>query len=220
METNKGFEISGKNVCVFGASNDSIPKDYIDFAEQLGARLAREGFTLVFGAGRTGLMGAAARGAHSESGRIIGVIPKKLNLPGIYFEHCTERIETPSMHERKALMEEMSDSFVALSGGFGTLEELLEVITLKQLSYHTKHIIIVNINGYYDNLLKQFDRCVEDGFTNELFLSLFTVVSTVDGVIDALKAPETLPKADKIREVLLSSRFAGNVPPSLKNEEQ
>ncbi len=208
---------NNKNVCVFGASNDSIPKHYIDFAEALGARLAREGYGLVFGAGRTGLMGAAARGAHSEGGRIIGVIPAKLNLPGIYFEHCTERIETATMHERKALMEELSEAFIALPGGFGTLEELLEVMTLKQLGYHSKRIVIVNINGYFDELIRQFERCVSDGFTNGLFLSLYRTVDTVDGVIEALRTPDSAPLPDKMKEVLLSSRFAGKVPENLKN---
>lgn len=203
------------NVCIFGASNDSIPADCIAFAEQLGARLAEENIGLVFGAGRTGLMGAAARGAYSGGGRIIGVIPKKLNVPGIYFEDCTERIETPTMHERKALMEEMSSAFVALSGGFGTLEELMEVVTLKQLNYHSKHIVIVNLNGYYDNLIAQFHRCVADGFTNELFLKLFTVVDSVDGVIEALRSDDDVILPDKMQEVLLSSRFAGKVPENL-----
>ena len=205
------------NVCIFGASNSCIPESYIRFAEELGARLAREGFGMVFGAGTTGLMGAAARGMHSEGGRIIGVIPKKLNVPGIYFEHCTERIETGTMHERKALMEDLSSAFIALPGGFGTIEELMEVMTLKQLGYHAKRIVIVNIHGYYDNLLKQFERCVDDGFTNGLFLSLYRVALTVDEVIRALNEPDSTPLPDKIKEALLSSRFAGKVPPSLRN---
>ena len=200
------------NVCVFGASNNKIPACYVEFAERFGARLAQEGLGLVFGAGRTGLMGAAARGAYSKSGRIIGVIPKKLNGPGIYFEHCTERIETETMHERKALMEKLSDAFVALSGGFGTLEELLEVITLKQLNYHNKPIVIVNVNGYYDSLLAQFRRCTEEGFTDPLFLQLFMVASDVDEAIDALLNPRQLSLPDKIESVLLSSRFGGEVP--------
>ena len=202
-------------ICVFGASNSAIPKEHIEFAEELGAALAKNGFALVFGAGTTGLMGAAARGAHSEGGEIIGVIPKKLNVPGIYFEHCTERIETPTMHERKALMEDKSDAFIALGGGFGTLEELMEVITLKQLGYHSKPSVIVNINGYYDNLLAQFRRCVSDGFTNELFLGLYKVVTDVDGAIEALRESELPDMPDKMQEVLLSTRFGGEIPPEL-----
>lgn len=103
--------------------------------------------------GEPGLWVRLARGAYSAGGKIIGVIPEKLNIPGIYFEHCTERIQTATMHERKQLMESRSDAFVALSGGFGTLEELLEVLTLKQLGYHNLPVIIVNINGFYDPLI-------------------------------------------------------------------
>ena len=158
------------NVCIFGASSSNIPECYIEFAEKLGHRLASDGHGIVFGAGRTGLMGAAARGAYSAGGKIIGVIPEKLNIPGIYFEHCTERIQTAAMHERKQLMESRSDAFVALSGGFGTLEELLEVLTLKQLGYHNLPVIIVNINGFYDPLIAQFERCVAEGFTDKHFL--------------------------------------------------
>ena len=198
-----------KHVCVFGASNSAIPKEHIDFAEKLGAALADNGCALVFGAGTTGLMGAAARGAHSKGGEIIGVIPKKLNVPGIYFEHCTERIETATMHERKALMEDRSDAFIALGGGFGTLEELMEVITLKQLGYIDKAIIIVNIDGFYDNLLAQFERYVKDGFTHELFLQLFTVAKSVDEVIAALNCTEERIMPDKMQEALLSARFGG-----------
>lgn len=198
-----------KHVCVFGASNSAIPKEHIDFAEKLGAALADNGCALVFGAGTTGLMGAAARGAHSKGGEIIGVIPKKLNVPGIYFEHCTERIETATMHERKALMEDRSDAFIALGGGFGTLEELMEVITLKQLGYIDKAIIIVNIDGFYDNLLAQFERYVKDGFTHELFLQLFTVATSVDEVIAALNCTEERIMPDKMQEALLSARFGG-----------
>ena len=198
-----------KYVCVFGASNSTIPTEHIEFAENLGAALAENGFALVFGAGTTGLMGAAARGAHARGGEIIGVIPKKLNVPGIYFEHCTERIETATMHERKALMEDRSDAFIALGGGFGTLEELMEVITLKQLGYIDKEIIIVNIDGFYDNLLAQFDRYVADGFTHGLFLHLYTVAKSVDEVIRALKEPEKRIMPDKMQEALLSARFGG-----------
>lgn len=206
-----------RNVCIFGASNEGIPSCYIELAEELGERLANEDIGLVFGAGRTGLMGAAARGAHKADGRLIGVIPKKLNVPGIYYEYCTERIETPTMHERKALMEEKSDAFVALSGGFGTIEELMEVITLKQLGYHRKPIVIFNKNGYYDHLIAQFERCVDEGFTNAMFLKLYTVTDTVEGVIADLRDDTELPMPDKMKEVLLRSRFAGDPPPGTEN---
>lgn len=191
-------------VCVFGASNSSIPTVYMDFAESLGHRLAKERIGLVFGAGRTGLMGAAARGAYNAGGEIIGVIPKKLNVPGIYFENCTERIETSTMHERKSLMEELSSGFIALSGGFGTIEELMEVITLKQLGYHDSPIVIVNINGFYNNLLEQFRLCVDEGFTNPNYLGLYTVAETVDEVIEQIMCYRHSAMPNKISEAMKS----------------
>lgn len=196
-----------KYACVFGASSSAIPKEHIDFAEELGARLAESDIGLVFGAGRTGLMGAAARGAYSKQGEIIGVIPKKLNLPGIYFEHCTERIVTETMHERKAIMEHKSSAFIALGGGFGTLEELLEVITLKQLGYHSKPIIIVDIGGFYDALIAQFERCVADGFANPLFMRLFTVCRSVDEVLAAIDRDDAIALPDKMQDAIQNAHF-------------
>lgn len=201
----RGVPVSSyMNVCIFGASSSNIPECYIEFAEKLGHRLASDGHGMVFGAGRTGLMGAAARGAYSAGGKIIGVIPEKLNIPGIYFEHCTERIQTATMHERKQLMESRSDAFVALSGGFGTLEELLEVLTLKQLGYHNLPVIIVNINGFYDPLIAQFERCVAEGFTDKHFMNLFCSVTSIEAVAEALALPpREMP--DKIQSVLSDS---------------
>ncbi|MBR4436078.1 MAG: TIGR00730 family Rossman fold protein [Clostridia bacterium] len=199
--------MADRYVCVFGASSSAVPNEHIEFAYELGARLALLGMGLVFGAGRTGLMGATAGGAHKNGGEIIGVIPEKLNLPGIYFEHCTERIETKTMHERKSAMEEKSSAFIALGGGFGTLEELLEVITLKQLGYHSKPIIIVNIGGFYDALIAQFERCVNDGFANPLFMRLFTVVHTVDEAIEAIDNSDTPVLPDKMQDAIRSAHF-------------
>lgn len=173
-------------VCVFGASRECIPEEAKNFAHELGILLAENSYGLVFGAGTTGLMGACARGVYSRGGEIIGVIPEKLNKPGIYFENCTQRIVTETMHERKALMEKLSCAFIALPGGFGTIEELAEVLTLKQLGYHDHPIIIVNLLGYYDNFLNQLERCVADGYTHNDFLDSFTVATTVEQVIEQL----------------------------------
>ena len=195
-------------VCIFGASSSGIPQACIDFAYMLGKCLADDGIGLVFGAGTTGLMGAAARGADSAGGEIIGVIPERLNISGIYYENCTERIVTATMHERKAKMENLADAFVALPGGFGTLEELMEVITLKQLGYHEKPIVIANINGFYDNLLKQFNDCVCKGFTHPLFLELYSVADTVAEVMRKIKQKLDKKMPSKMEEALLSARFA------------
>lgn len=196
------------NICVFGASNDNIDPIHISAAQELGARLAQRGVGLVFGAGQTGLMGAAARGAFANGGTIIGVIPEKLNVKGIYFENCTERHVTKTMHERKALMESLSDGFVALSGGFGTIEEFMEVLTLKQLGYCSAPLVLFNLDGFYDGLLEQLRRCVDGGFTNRLFLNLFGVAGTIDEVMELLfNGGESAAMPDKIAEVLKSSRM-------------
>ena len=139
-----------QNVCIFAASSPKLARHYIDAAFALGAALAENGIGLVFGGGRTGLMGACARGVQAKGGRITGVIPKKLNVPGIAFEHCDELIVTEDMHTRKATMERLSGAYIALPGGIGTLEELLEVLTLNQLGYLSAPVVIFNQNGYYD----------------------------------------------------------------------
>ncbi len=176
--------MSGSNICVFGASSNRIDKKYFDAAFEVGRLIASRGFGLVFGAGDSGLMGAAARGAFSERGRIIGVIPEKLNKKGIYFEGCTERIETPTMHERKAMMERLSGGFIALAGGFGTIEELMEVLTLKQLSYIDPAIVLLNTDGYYDDLIAMLEKTMAEGFTHKDFRSLFFAASTPEEAVE------------------------------------
>ncbi len=191
-----------KRICVFGASSENIADEYIAMSEKLGMLLVEAGFGIVFGAGRTGLMGGTARGAERAGGEIIGVIPKRLNIPGIYFENCTERIETATMHERKALMERLSCGFVALAGGFGTLEELMEVITLKQLGYHDLPIVVCNFNGFYNSIMAQFDRCIADGFTDGRFKSLYSVAVTPEQVVEQVVNYSRIDLPDKAREIL------------------
>lgn len=176
--------MSERNICVYGASSNRIDKKYFEAAFEVGRLIAEKGFGLVFGAGDSGLMGAAARGAASQRGRIIGVIPEKLNKKGIYFEGCTERIETATMHERKALMERLSCGFIALAGGLGTIEELMEVLTLKQLSYIDPAIVLLNTDGYYDALLAQLERSMEEGFTHPEYRSLYFAANTPEEAVE------------------------------------
>ena len=121
------------NICVFGAARDEIGENFMALGTALGRELALRGHTLVFGAGGHGMMGAAARGAYEMGGKIIGVVPYFFNTPGILFEHCTELIRMETMAERKTIMEERSDAFIALPGGIGTMEEIFEVITLSSM---------------------------------------------------------------------------------------
>jgi uncharacterized protein (TIGR00730 family) len=174
---------STKNICVFGASSNNIDKAFFEDAYEVGRLIAENGFGLVFGAGDSGLMGAAARGSFDNGGRVIGVIPEKLNKKGVYFEHCAERIETPTMHERKARMEALSCGFIALAGGLGTFEELLEVMTLKQLGYIDPAIVLLNTEGYYDHLIEQFRLSIERGFTHGEYEKLWHVASSPEEAV-------------------------------------
>ena len=153
-----------KVICVYSSSSCTIDKVYFDAASQLGSEIAQKGDLFLFGGGLTGLMGACARAVHQQKGKVIGIIPEALNVKGIVYEACDELVVTKGMRERKAEMDEKSDAFIALPGGFGTLEEILEIITLKQLRYHNKPIVILNVNGFYNHLLKQFDITIHQKF--------------------------------------------------------
>lgn len=161
-----------------------MDEKYYILAETLGKRIAQRKDTLVFGAGARGLMGATARGAKSYHGKIIGVIPEALNIKGILYEECDKLIITPEMRSRKKALDENSDVFIALPGGFGTLEEVTEVITSKQLGYHSKPIIIVNAFGFYDNLMNQFKTFTEERFASNDYLELFFVTDNIDLLFD------------------------------------
>lgn len=171
-------------ICVFGAASPKIDPAFIAETEALGAELARRGHTLVFGGGANGLMGAAARGAKSAGGEVIGITPKFFEDENIeaLFEECDDLIETDSMRDRKMIMEEMSDAFLVVPGGIGTFEEFFEVLTLKQLRRHDKPIAIYNIMGYYDELHAVMDVSVAKGFINDNCKSLYKFADNFDEV--------------------------------------
>lgn len=176
-----------ENICVFASSSNDLARVYNETAYELGERLATEGFGIVFGAGADGLMGQLACGAAEKGGRIVGIIPDVLNLPGIISQHCSDVVAVRTMHERKAAMAEKSDAFIALPGGFGTLEEVLEIITFKQLGIHNKPIVILNAGEFYSHLAAQFDDLVKQGFASEGVRTLFGVKDSVQGAIDYIK---------------------------------
>ena len=176
-----------KNVCVYASSSSLVDDVYVEAAAELGRALAQRGWGLVFGAGADGLMGAAARGAAEAGGVTIGVVPEKMDVDGVVYGSCTELYVTRTLRERKALMEDKADAFIALPGGFGTFEELLEIIALRQLGYHKKPVAILNVNGYYDGLIAQFDRAVEQRFSAPGALSVFGVFGTVEETLDYIE---------------------------------
>ena len=176
------------NICVYGAASNKIDKIYVEKTEQLGKHMARQSIGLVFGAGANGLMGACARGAYSENGKIIGIVPRFFTGDGIRFEKCTETIFTDTMRERKKLMEEMSCGFIIAPGGIGTLDEFFEIFTLQNLNQHQKAVAIYNINGFYDTMLKMLKELVEKGFLAEKAVERLIVSDDPEELIEKIKA--------------------------------
>ncbi len=186
-----------KNICVYASSSQDLAKEYFVSAENLGRLLGRQGYDLVFGGGGIGLMGACARGFHQEGRKVISVIPEYLKLPGVYYEESDELYVTESLRKRKRIMEDLSEAFLVLPGGFGTLEELLEIITLKQLGQHNKAIVILNTCGFYDKLKDIFEYLIEEKFAQERHLNLFYFTDNEDDALDYLlnyKSEKAIPK--------------------------
>lgn len=180
------------NICVFGASSSIIDKSYIDQIEELGREIASRGHTLIYGAGASGLMGAAARGAYEKGGKIVGVVPdffeeEDMGVDGRIFQKCTELIKTDSMRERKRIMEDRADAFIIVPGGIGTFEEFFEVLTLKQLERHNKAIAIFNLNGYYNDMMNMLDKAMEKNFLREACRVLYKVFDNDDGILDYIE---------------------------------
>ncbi len=180
-------------ITTFSASSGQVPKAYFDAAVQLGRLIAEEGHTLINGAGRIGLMGALIDAVNAVGGRTIGVIPKFMIAHGWQHEQMTELIVTKDMHERKERMAEMGDACITLPGGIGTLEELLEVITWKQLGLYDKPIVILNIDGFFDPLLSQLDKAIAQNFMRPMHSALWTVATTPE---EALEQAKSTPRWD------------------------
>jgi len=173
-----------KVICVYSSSSGAIDPVYFDAASVLGREIAEKEDLFLFGGGLTGLMGAGARAVHQHHGQVIGIIPEALNIKGIVYDRCDELVVTKCMRERKAIMDERSDAFIALPGGYGTLEEILEIITLKQLRYHNKPIVILNINHFYDKLLEQFETFVHQQFAKKECNQLYFVTGDISSALD------------------------------------
>ena len=156
-----------QRICVFCGSNPGISSVYREAAVALGQVLVKRGIDLVYGGGNIGLMGFLADAVLAEGGRAIGVIPESLMAQEVGHQGLTELRIVQSMHERKALMSDLSDGFVAMPGGFGTFEEFCEIVTWSQLGIHSKPCGLLNVDGYYDPLLNLFDHAVRDGFLRE-----------------------------------------------------
>ena len=176
-----------ERVCVFAASSDAAVPAFGEAAERLGALLGESGMTLVYGAGKVGLMGSVARGVHGAGGRVVGVIPEKLHVDALTYRECDELIVTETMSERKAIMAERAEGFVILPGGFGTLEELFEVLVGKQLGYHDKPIVFLNTGGAFDGLMGYFAEMVSLELVKDDQCDLFQVAETPEAALEALR---------------------------------
>ncbi|MEO6727241.1 MAG: TIGR00730 family Rossman fold protein [Blastocatellia bacterium] len=180
-----------ERICVFCGSSPGRLPVYAEQARTLGMALAAKGIGLVYGAGGIGLMGAVADAVIEANGKVMGVIPYALATKERAHAHAEARIVN-TMHERKALMADLSDAFIALPGGFGTFEELMEIITWGQLGIHQKPIGVLNTAGYYDSLLAMIDRAVEEGFILPRYRHLIVVASDVEELLRKLFSYEPL----------------------------
>jgi len=176
-----------KRVAVFCGSSAGTNPIYLSEAYQLGKFLSLSDMELVYGGAKVGLMGAVADGAIQNNGKAIGVIPNFLKTKEIAHETLTELISVGSMHERKTKMYELSDGIIALSGGFGTLDELFEILTWAQLGLHQKPIGLLNINGYFDALILLIQKMVDEGFLSKLNQDMLLVDNQIPDLIVKMK---------------------------------
>ncbi len=174
------------SVCVYCGSRDGKLPDYNQAARTCGERIAERGWQLVYGGGSTGLMGTVANGSLSKGGRVVGVIPERLIQRELGHGGVTELLVVDSMHERKHLMAQHSDAFVALPGGIGTLEELFEIWTWRQLGYHAKPLGLLNVAGYYDHLLRFIEASQAQGFLWPDVKGLLLVDDNIDRLLQRL----------------------------------
>lgn len=185
-----------RKICVFCGSSPGGSPVYVEAANNLGKHLVDSGMELVYGGGNVGLMGEIARAVLAAGGRVTGVIPKKLVEMEVALTEVHELIVVNSMHERKALMAQLSDAFIAMPGGLGTFEETFEVLTWTQLGMHTKPAGFLNVNGYYDHLAQFLDHAVEERFIAPLHRQMIFMDHSPAILLEQLQKFE-LPIADK-----------------------
>lgn len=189
------------NICIFASSSNRLEKCFYDDARILGELIGRAGLNIVYGGSRLGLMYACAEAVKENGGQIIGVMPKRLYDMGVANpQDCADFIVTEGMRERKAKMDEASDAVIALAGGFGTLEEISEMIVQKQLGYNKKPVILLNTKGFYNGLVNFFDSIIAHNFAKEETRNLYYVAESPE---DAFRYLQNYNPAD----ILLASKF-------------
>jgi len=173
-------------ICVFCGSSDRITPPYLHAAHKMGHAIAEKGLTLVYGGGGTGLMGALADAALENGAKVVGVIPEKFNNPTLAHQDLSEMHVTKGMHERKAIMISMSEAFIAMPGGYGTFEELFEVLTWAQIGIHRRPVGILNVNGYFNPLLSVIEHAHSEGFIYNEHQSLLIHNSNPHDLLDTM----------------------------------
>lgn len=185
------------NICVFSSSSNAIAEVYVHEAVELARLIGQSGYCLINGGSNVGTMDVITREAGRNGAKTIGIIPEKLRDFNLASAHAHEIIVSGDMMERKFKMRELSDAFIALAGGFGTLEEILEVITLKQLSYHNKAVVFINTNGFYDDLFRQFEKSYNEKFAKENYRKLYFIAEDASQAMEYIqnyKPEETVNK--------------------------
>jgi uncharacterized protein (TIGR00730 family) len=186
-----------EKICVFCGSSDSIDDAYLDAAWTLGEAVAARGLDLVFGGGGTGMMGSLADAALAGDARVIGILPRLFDTPALAHPNLTEMRIVDDMHNRKAIMMEAADAFLALPGGFGTFEELFEVLTWAQIGLHRKPVGVLNVNGYFEPLIGLIEHARDEGFIYEEHPDLLIIDDDVDRLLSRLtqyQPPEGLAR--------------------------
>lgn len=175
-----------KSICVYCGSSDEVGAKYLEVARHTGEVIAARGLQLIFGGGSTGLMGAVADAVLAAGGEVIGILPVHFNRPELAHAHLTRLELVADMGTRKARMTELADAFIALPGGFGTMEEMFETLTAAQIGLHVKPIGLLNVYGYYDHLLKFLEHANKEGFTFWEHQKLYAQAGTPEELIDKL----------------------------------
>jgi len=183
-----------QNVCVYCASSDRVDPVYAESARATGAALGRANLGLVYGGGAVRLMGTVAKAARDAGARVTGVIPQFMIDKELAWAGADEMIVTDDMRARKAIMQDRADAFIALAGGFGTLEELIEIITYRNLRIHDKPIVLLNTNGFYDKLLRLFDQFIEQRFAKNRYMESFHVAPEPDAAMTYLTEFWKMPR--------------------------
>ena len=184
-------------ICVYCSSSVRVDPRYFEIARSLGSEIGERGHSLVYGGAGIGLMGAVAKSAKERGAEVIGVLPEYMNARGITFDGADRIILTEDLRERKAVMEEKADAFISLPGGFGTLEETLEILTLKQLHVHNKPLVIINTGDFYRPLLDFFERFYRESFAREELRESYRVETSVSAALEYIEGYQPKRLAEK-----------------------